>query len=335
MKLAAARPFGFSLLATFVVLLAVLFTLGWGAALTTLILIAIEITFSFDNAIINAKTLARLSPLWQKLFLSVGIIIAIFGMRIVFPIVIVMFTAHLPWHQVLQLALHNPHQYAAELKHAHTSIAAFGGIFLLMLALHFFLDDSREIVWFKRFERRLQKFAAWWMPALLSILVLLLVAFSAHNHREVLVAGALGLIIYQAVQLVTRISQLAGSHSGSTGMAAFITFLYLEILDASFSFDGVIGAFAISSSVILIAAGLGAGAVWVRSFTVFMVKRGTLDSYKYLEHGAHYTVALLAILLLASILINIPDAVSGIAGVIIIGAAFRASLAEKNATKVN
>jgi hypothetical protein len=335
-KTKALQPFLFSIVTTLLVLLAVIFGLGWGAALTTLILIAIEITFSFDNAIINAKTLSRMSPFWQKLFLTVGIVIAIFGMRIVFPIVIVMLTAGLAWHQVINLALHHPHQYAQHLEMAHTSIAAFGGAFLLTLALYFFLDDAREVLWLQKIERPLKRFANWWLPLVGATVILLLAALMPLNHhpKQAVVAGLLGVVTYGILKLVVDgISKLVdGDKPGNkvyTGLAAFISFIYLEVLDASFSFDGVIGAFAITSMVVLIAAGLGVGAVWVRSLTVFMVKRGTLDAYKYLEHGAHYTVALLALLLLASLWFNIPDAINGGAGLVIIGLSLRASIIEK------
>lgn len=65
-------------------------------------------------------------------------------------------------------------------------------------------------------------------------------------------------------------------------------FLYLEVLDASFSFDGVIGAFAITSDVVVIMLGLAIGAMFVRSMTIYLVEKGTLEAYIYLEHGAHY-----------------------------------------------
>ena len=93
-------------------------------------------------------------------------------------------------------------------------------------------------------------------------------------------------------------SQLAKA----TGKAGFFLFLYLEVLDASFSFDGVIGAFAITTDPILIALGLGLiGAMFVRSLTVFLVRKGTLADYVYLEHGAHWAIGALAVILLVGI----------------------------------
>jgi uncharacterized protein len=131
------KSFGFSTVATIAAIVVSLVYLGPAALLPLLILMIIEVTFSFDNAVINAKILKKLSPFWQQLFLSVGIIVAIFGMRLVFPILIVSLTAGLGWKDVIDLALNHPQAYAEKLHHAHPSITAFGGAFLLMLCLQF------------------------------------------------------------------------------------------------------------------------------------------------------------------------------------------------------
>jgi hypothetical protein len=326
------RIFAISALLTIGSIIGVAVGFNIGAALIIIILIAIEIAFSFDNAIINAKTLAKLSDYWQRLFLTVGMIIAVLGMRVVFPILIVSLTAHLSWSNVLDLAFNHPHQYAEKLEHAHPAIAAYGGAFLLMLALEFFVDDRRKIVWLHYVERPLQRLSRLWAPTLISTAVLIVLALIPANHHAstTIVAGLLGIVSHIAIELFTH---LFGSHQGGgsssskplTGMAALSSFIYLQILDASFSFDGVIGAFAITSDVILIGIGLGIGALWVRSLTVFMVQKGTLDNYVYLEHGAHYTVAVLACVLLLSIFLNVPEVLAGIAGAGFIGSSIIAS----------
>jgi hypothetical protein len=330
------RHFSFSLIFTVVAVLAAGLTLGIGAAITTLILIAIEIAFSFDNAIINAKVLARLSPLWQKLFLTIGMVIAIVGMRFVFPIVIVMVTAHLPWATVLQYALHDPKQYAAHLAEAHTSISAFGGSFLLTLALYFLLDDERKELWLVRIERPLQRVGgSLWLPPVLAAIVVTFVSLGYHDTKTVLASSLIGIAAYAAINgFIALLGKATGQGKGRgqyTGWGAFIAFMYLQVLDASFSFDGVLGAFAITNKVILIALGLGVGALWVRSLTVYMVKKGTLDEYIYLEHGAHYAILALAAALLVSIFVEVPDAITGLAGLGIIGASFEASRQARNA----
>lgn len=339
------RIFAFSVFVTIAALVGTVWGFGWSALLVALILIVVEITFSFENAIINAKILANMSRFWQNIFLTVGIFIAIFGMRVVFPIAIVAVTANLAWRDVIDLALNHPEEYAHELEAAHPQIAAFGGAFLLMLALHFFLDDNRKTLWFKRFERTLQKHTTFWMPALIASFVVVILAFLPMNeHRtDTMVAGALGILTYTGIHALINLFEKLKDRSTKgkatkevakqTGMVAFSSFLYLEILDASFSFDSVIGAFAVTNEVILIALGLGVGAVWVRSLTIFMVRKGTLNTYKYLEHGAHYTVFVLAAVLLLGIFWHVPEIIAGIVGIGLITSAIIASRQAAKAEK--
>ena len=330
------RIFAFSSFASIAVLIAILFERGLEALTVALILIAVEIAFSFDNAIINAKVLAKMSPFWQKMFLTVGALIAIFGMRIVFPILIVAITADLSWGNVLDLALHHPSEYAHHLEEAHPSISAFGGAFLMVLALDFFADSDHRVLWITRLERKVQKHVAMhWGPPLITVLTVFFVTALPFNHdkRETFIAGLLGVLVYTVLHGLTsfmdRMHSRQGKALGATpqlvGFAAFVSFLYLEVLDASFSFDGVIGAFAVTNEVILIAAGLGIGALWVRSLTIFMVRRGTLGNYKYIDHGAHYTIFILACLLFTSIMYDVPEVIVGLTGITIIVASIVAS----------
>lgn len=336
------RIFAFSGFASIAVLIAILFERGLEALTVALILIAVEVSFSFDNAIINAKVLAKMSPFWQKMFLTVGALIAIFGMRIVFPILIVALTADLSWSSVLDLALHHPTEYAHHLEEAHPSISAFGGAFLMVLALDFFADSEHEVLWFTRLERKLQKYVAThWGPPLITVLATCFVTALPFNHhkRETFIAGLLGVLVYAVLHGLTTFMERMHSRQGKTlgatphlvGFAAFVSFLYLEVLDASFSFDGVIGAFAVTNEVILIAAGLGIGALWVRSLTIFMVRRGTLGNYKYIDHGAHYTIFILACLLFISIMYDVPEVIVGLTGITIIVASIVASRQTLNA----
>lgn len=328
------RIFAVSGLVTLGTLLWIALGMGGHALYIVLILMIVEITFSFDNAIINAKVLEKLSPFWQQLFLTVGIVIAIFGMRVLFPILIVSITADLSWSKVVDLALHHPKEYGHHLEEAHPMISAFGGAFLLMLAFQFFFDDERDVLWIKKLEKKMQLLSHWvWAPTVTSIIMGFVSLLPMNTHaRQTIIAGALGTLTYVAIQLLVHGMERAQgsrktvSKGGQVGMAAFLTFVYLQILDASFSFDGVIGAFAITSDIVLIAAGLGIGAIWVRSMTVYMVRKGTLNQFVYLEHGAHYTVFVLALVMLASALLNIPEIVPGLTGIGIIAASIAASI---------
>ena len=331
---APKSPFRIFFISAFITISALVLVyayLGPAAAFVALMLMIIEVTFSFDNAIINARVLATMSPFWQRMFITVGMLIAVFGMRVVFPIVIVMLSAGLSWNSVIDLAFNDPNKYAEVLHGAHPSIAAFGGMFLLMLTLHFFFDNSRTIHWLQPVERPLQVIGRKWLHGVVCTFILIILTFLPFNHHpnEALMAGLAGIIIYALIhgasELFTKQRELSAKRKGlnkmaqAAGMAGFISFVYLEILDASFSFDGVIGAFAVTKDVILIAIGLGVGALWVRSLTLYLVHHKVLDVYRYLEHGAHYVIGILAATLLVGLFVEIPEAIAGLIGIVVIG----------------
>ena len=330
------RIFGGSVLASLAVLVAALVLGGPRSALLVAVLAVLEISLSFDNAVINASVLRRMSAVWQRLFLTVGVLIAVFGMRLIFPILVVSVTAHLSPAAVTDLALHDGAGYGRELAGAHSAIAAFGGTFLFMIFLDFLLAD-REIKWLRWIEAPLAR--AGRLPAVSVVLTLasligLTVSVSAPNERTVLVAGVAGLVTYLLVHGISDLVAPAGHEDPTgrrrgvvaTGKAALALFCYLEVLDASFSFDGVIGAFAISSDVFVIAAGLGIGAIFIRSLTVWLVRRGTLEEYVFLEHGAHYALGALAVILGLSIEHQIPEVVTGLIGAGFIALAYGSSV---------
>lgn len=335
-KHATPRVFLTSGIITVLTLGLVLYFMGPEAMLVAAMLMIIELTFSFDNAIINARTLAKMSPFWQRMFMTVGIFIAVFGMRVIFPIIIVMATAGLSWNEVIHLALNEPEKYAAELHHAHPSIAAFGGMFLFTLALHFFFDSSREIRWLHAIERPMQEVNRRGLYIIVSAVLLAIITLIPANPypSETLKAGLLGIAIYVVIhglsEAFSRHHEKAEKRAGKTlqagAMAGFASFLYLEVLDASFSFDGVIGAFAVTKDVVLIAAGLGVGALWVRSMTLYIVHRKVLNTYRYLEHAAHYVIGALAATLLLGIFFEIPEMYVGLLGLVVIAIAISNSI---------
>ncbi|MFC4603760.1 DUF475 domain-containing protein [Rhodococcus kronopolitis] len=345
------RIFGVSFFVTVLALIIAAVYGGPEAVFLVAILSILEISLSFDNAVINATVLQRMSEFWQKIFLTIGIVIAVFGMRLVFPLVIVWVAAGLGPVEAMNLALNPPADGAAAfpdgspsyetiLTDAHPQIAAFGGMFLLMLFLNF-IFSSREITWLGWIERPLARIGKLDQLEVVVAGALLLVTagFLAddENRATVMVAGVAGLILYIAVNGLGELFNLpeegeepSGGPSNlakATGKAGFFLFLYLEVLDASFSFDGVIGAFAITSDPIIIALGLGfVGAMFVRSITVFLVRKGTLSEYVYLEHGAHWAIGALAAILLVSIGVHVNELITGLVGIALIGAAFISSV---------
>jgi uncharacterized protein len=356
------RIFGFSYAVT-VLSLIVAFVYGsWEALILCAILGVLEISLSFDNAVVNATVLERMSEFWQRIFLTIGILIAVFGMRLVFPLVIVAVTAGLNPVEALSLALErkppeDPTSYAYLLNEAYPQIAAFGGMFLFMLFLDWVFED-RDIKWLTWLERPLARIGQLNRLAIVIAIVALVVLAEtlAEDPNIVLVSGALGLVTYLAVNGLgdlfenvadvdgddtadeassekTEVAERAAKDGGpselakATGKAGFFLFLYLEVLDAAFSFDGVIGAFAITTDPIIIALGLGLiGAMFVRSLTVFLVRKGTLQDYVYLEHGAHWAIGALAAILLVGIGYHVDEIITGLIGVAFIGAAFLSSV---------
>jgi len=337
----------------FVICAAVLvlaFFYGGGAAVwLTAVLIVVEIVFSFDNAAVNAKYLIRLNDFWQKMFLTVGVLIAVFGMRLIFPFIIVCTSGHISPISALHLALekgdpHTPGTYGYLLNEAHPSIAAFGGMFLLLLFLDFMFDQERELHWLTWLERPLQRIGKLDMLSVVIAGVLLLIASetlaAADKVETVLFSGLLGIVLYLAVGGLSSVMEereeakdeefeeaaSAGKQVLLAGKAALSMFFFLEVLDATFSFDGVIGAFAITPDPIIIMLGLGVGALFVRSMTIFLVRNGTLAEYKFLEHGAHWAIGALAIMLLLTIKFHLGEAVVGGIGIAFILAAWATSV---------
>jgi hypothetical protein len=327
--LALAAWLGFTLTGTAIGTLGVLWIV--------LVLGVLEVSLSFDNAIVNATVLRGMAPVWRQRFLTWGILIAVFGMRILFPLVIVAIAAHLGPIEAVRLAATDPVTYEKIITSAHVGISGFGGAFLAMVGLTFFLDEEKDHHWIGFIEKPTAALSG--VSGLALGLVLLALYFISRlipteEALTFLVAGIFGLIAYVAVD---AIGDLIGGEdgedksgpNGATEMVAkagFGAFLYLEVLDASFSFDGVIGAFALSNNLFVIAIGLGIGAMFVRSMTVMLVDQGTLTQYRYLEHGAFYAILALAAIMLLSVRFEIPETVTGLIGAGLIGLAFWASV---------
>jgi len=338
---ATARIFATSVLLTVAGLIGAAVYGGGAGAVSAALLIVLEVSLSFDNAVVNAGVLGRLTDRWVTLFLTVGVVIAVFGMRILFPILLVSVTAGIGPVQAVQLALRGgtpetPGTYANVVQAAEPLIGAFGGMFLLMVFLDFVCTD-RELLWFRPAEKVLALIGRIpSAPAMLAGAVLLGVSalVAEADRTDVLTAGTLGIVVHLAVNGLGPVLEAAQRHGGAaavagakvSGTAALALFVYLQLLDASFSLDGVIGAFAITVDPVLIAIGLGVGAFYVRSLTVLLVRRGTLAEFAYLDHGAHWAIGALAAILLISIEHKVPEVISGLIGVFFVGVALASSI---------
>lgn len=319
------------------ILIGIWYGLGFAAFVTALLLVILEVTLSFDNAVVNARVLSGMSEKWQNRFFTWGILIAVFGTRLVLPILIVSASVLMsPW-AVAQLAVMSPDTYGHLLEGARYSIYAFGGAFLLMVALKYFLDDAKEVHWIKALERHLAKWGR--IEAIeigLALAAIALISFfvPAVAQATVLVSGLLGILLFIVIQGITSSFSVETEHMDVAKSGAAL-FIYLEILDAAFSLDSVVGAFAITTSLPIIVAGLGIGAWFVRSLTIYLVKRKTLDSLAYLEHGAHWAILGLALSMLAGLLWHVPEVIVGLVGLAFVLAAYWSSLRARKLAQVS
>ncbi|WP_033923273.1 DUF475 domain-containing protein [Sphingomonas sp. 37zxx] len=297
-----------------------------GVLWIVLVLGVLEISLSFDNAVVNASVLKDMDEIWRRRFLTWGILIAVFGMRIIFPVVIVAIAASLGPIEAVRLAASDPEQYQRIITGAHIGIAGFGGAFLGMVGLNFFFDSDKDVHWIGVVERQLTKLSsvdAIAIAILLSALYGISTMLDPADAFTFVIAGIFGLLAYIAVQAVNSLLEApeqvdsAGNVTGIVVRSGFASFLYLELLDSSFSFDGVIGAFALTNNIFIIALGLGIGAMFVRSMTIMLVEKGTLAQYRFLEHGAFWAILALSAIMLLSARFHIPETITGL-----IGAAF-------------
>ena len=299
------------------------------AALTVLLLAVMEVSLSFDNAVVNASVLQKMAPVWQRRFLTWGILVAVFGMRLIFPVLIVACASGLGLVEVATLALNQPDIYGQQVTEAHVPIASFGGMFLLLVFLHFVCDQGKEVHWLRGIESRLATIgrleSAQVMLALTALAIVNL--FLPHGDRVIsMLSGVIGIILYIAIK---GASGAAAGVGGLMMRSSAMGFVYLEILDASFSLDGVVAAFAITNDIAVIMLGLGIGALCIRSMTVSLVRKGTLQEFIYLEHGAHWGIGCLAAIMLVSLLHPVSEIVTGMVGVGCILAALASSVSHK------
>lgn len=312
-------------------LIAAYFLGGIAAIYITLLLIILEISLSFDNAVVNAKVLETLDPIWQKRFIVFGIPIAVFGMRLIFPLAIVSFVTEMGMIETLQVAMNEPARYESILKTTESTIFAFGGAFLLMVFLDFFFEE-RDIKWVTIVEgsRFMEKASS---VANIELITAIMVGIALGHITQdfgVVLAFMYGVLLHS---LLGMLDHFLSSGAVKSGIAGFV---YLEVLDASFSFDGVIGAFALTSNIFIIMIGLGVGAMYVRSMTIYFVQHKTLSHFRYLEHGAHYAIGILALIMLMKITMHVSEIVTGTIGIGLIAIAFAHSLWEnKQANELN
>lgn len=326
----------------FVTAIGLIFAFLWGhymhnegkmALFIVFFLSILEVTLSFDNAVINAVKLEKMNNKWRHRFITWGILIAVFGMRLLFPILVVSAFANLSIFEVANLAFHDVDKYAEHLHYVHAPLVTFGGSFLFMIFFSYFFCPDKECHWLSCIEKPMAKLTCVKYIDVVFVLISLMILqnfIPDEKKLSVIMAGFIGIITYLVVDsisnLLENIEKRKAEVLGTSGKLGFIGFLYLELIDASFSLDGVLGAFAISKDIVIICIGLAIGAMFVRSLTIYMVDMKTLKEFIFLEHGAHWAIGFLALVMFISTNIEVPEIVTGSIGLFFVGSAFITSL---------
>ena len=307
---------------------------GFLALFIVCVLGILEVSLSFDNAVVNAMKLEKMAPEWRHRFLTWGIIIAVFGMRLLFPILLVSIFAKISLIETAKITLMDVDKYTHYLHLTHAPVLFFGASFLMMLFFHYFFNENKEIHWVKFLEDKMSKLGD--IEGIETVLTLGAICIANNFLPEearfsVVLSGLSGVMLYIIIHGLSQWMEKHAPHVDSAVVkqsfkAGLVSFLYLELIDASFSLDGVLGAFALSKDVIIITLGLAVGAMFVRSFTIMLVEKKTLQNYIFLEHGAHWAIGVLAVLMFVSTVKEVPEVVTGLAGLILIVWSFISSV---------
>lgn len=299
------------------------------------VLSILEVSLSFDNAVINATKLQKMSHKWCTIFLTLGILIAVFGMRLIFPILVVSVFANIGFLETLNITFNDVETYTKYLHSANPMILTFGGSFLLMLFLHYFFNEEKKVHWISIIEEKLSHFGhiTGIETAITLCSLFIIQSFASQEIKlPMVLAGISGVILYILIDGISAFMEMRAEtkiHDGvvkQTFKAGLISFMYLELIDASFSLDGVLGAFALSKDIIIIMIGLGIGAMFVRSFTIMLVEKQTLKQLIYLEQGAHWAIGALAVIMFISTKVEVPEMITGLIGLVLIVAAYISSV---------
>lgn len=311
---------------------------SWVAVQTAIFLSILEISVSFDNAVVNAKKIEKMNAFWRMAFLTVGMFFAVGIVRFWLPLEIVSFIGNMSLSEALNVALHDHAKFKEIIAHSHHVIAGFGGAFLGMLAIEYFMNTEKETHWLPFLEQPLQKLKvnleAVKLESFAAIVVLAASGAIAHalNDIGIFWASIAGVVSFIIVELVKNgLELLDESLQGSkwavvtNGLGAF---LFLEVLDMSMSADGVVAAIALSGDVLVVASGLAVGALAVRSLTIKLVSDGTLTQLKYLENGAFLSILVLAASMYVGLFVELPEWSVGLVSVCLLGGATYSSIRE-------
>jgi hypothetical protein len=286
-------------------------------------LIVFEVVNSVDNAIVNASVLKTMSVLWRKRFLFIGILTSVFVVRFLLPLFIVWVSVPNISGSELFLAFVGQSSVAYDsILAAKPIILMFGGVFLLYLYFHWLFLEEKEPLFIERYLRK--KHGVWFFA--FASIFLVLIMYLARASPLMMLAAAIGSATFFILYGLKQTAEESERNlvAGTSGMSDLSKFAYLEVLDATFSFDGVIGAFAFTLNLILILIGIGIGALVVRELTIKGVD--TIAKYKYLKNGALTSIGFLGLFMIIEAFdVELPSFVPIVATFLLVGIAFYAS----------
>jgi hypothetical protein len=262
--------------------------------LTILGLSLFEVITSIDNAVINAEVLSGMSKKAQRWFLLWGFLFAVFIVRGFLPFIILLLAnPQLGPIGVLNAAFNNDPHLAETIEQSAPFLLLGGGVFLTFLFFHWLFLEPKNFG--LRGERFFQAQGAWFF-AIVSILLSLIVWIALNTHPMLAFSAVVGSTAFFIIHGFRQFAEEQEKKLISGNMSDISKIAYLEVLDSTFSIDGVIGAFAFTFSVPLILLGNGLGALVLRKLTLSNIER--IKRYKYLKNGAMYSILFLGIIMI-------------------------------------
>ena len=282
-------------------------------------LILFEVVNSVDNAIINAHVLKTMSHKWRKRFLVFGIITSVFLVRVILPLLIVWIVIpHISFADLIQVFTGSSTLAAEAIEQQKSIILVFGGMFLLLLYFHWLFMERKHPFFIP--EKLLKEHHDVWFFAFAALILVALLYF-ARNNPVMMIATALGSAAFFIIYGFKETAERAETKLMKSPRSDVSKFLYLEVLDATFSFDGVVGAFAFTTNLLYIVIGLGIGAIVLRQLTILGINR--IAKYKWLKNGAMTAIGFLGFfMILESFGIELPIYLPTLVTSAIVGYAF-------------
>lgn len=274
-------------------------------------LVAFEVISSIDNAVINAEVLSTMSAKARRWFLIWGLLIAVFLIRGILPwLIIWAVNPSLGPIEALTATFSNDPHVKESIEMAAPILLAGGGIFLVFLFLHWLFLEEKHFG-LPRFEKFFVRNGVWFF-ATVSVVLTAVVWFALKQNTMMAFGAIVGSSAFFITHGFKQNAEESEKNLSKQHLSDMSKILYLEVIDATFSIDGVLGAFAFTMSVPLILLGNGIGAFVVRELTIGNIER--VKKYIYLKNGAMYSVLFLgAIMLTDAFGIHVPQWVSPLA----------------------